>query len=193
MKKTIILLSSLFFLFSVKAQESTESIENYKKNTSAGLMFFIPFPTLKALNFSQERYIKENISLNANWSYLSTFSDGGWLTHTITIGTKIYLNSKNNVLRKYWIYPNLLWKNRYANYQNYGSKINYYHVGLSIGKRRYFKNERIFWDIGIGLSYGIGIYKYYSETFNGEAPDVNSHSNVFGFYPRFILNFGCNY
>ncbi|MDA3883585.1 MAG: hypothetical protein PF481_09900 [Bacteroidales bacterium] len=49
------------------------------------------------------------------------------------------------------------------------------------------KNKHLFWDIGIGLSYGIGVYRYYSKH------DEVGHDNIYSFYPRFILNVGYRY
>ncbi|MDA3883941.1 MAG: hypothetical protein PF481_11735 [Bacteroidales bacterium] len=185
MKKTILILLFSIVACSVFAQEAIDT--NYRKNASRGMIYYIPMPTLRGISFSQERFVRQKLSLDATGSYVSLTGDGGWNITSVCMGTKWYIPAQRNKLRLYWINPNILWMYYYQNSQSGTSKLDNYHIGLSIGKRRYFKNEKVFWDIGVGLSYGVGVYRYYRED------DETGHNNIYSFYPRFILNVGYRY
>jgi len=164
-------------------------------NTTKGIIFFLPLPTTCFVtSISQERFIKENLSIEITERYLKYTGDiSQFYSLSTIIGSRIYLNSKKNILRKYWVNPNISW--RYFINVNDDYKVDYYNMGASIGLRKYMKNEKLFLDFGFGISYSIGIYRNYISYSYLEPEKIIQvgHENEYFFYPRFILNMGYKY
>lgn len=186
MKSICILLT--FIITTLHAQDADV---DFKKNSTHGIVYGLPEPYLLRYCISQERFIKENISINAGLHYISLYGEnGGWKMNTMQLEVRKYIPSKHSIARSYWISPHGIWSIHNSDGLSEKSKTNYYGIGFSIGKRRYFIKQMVFWDLGIRVSYGVGIYTYYQNKLNLEE---NSHKNVYGFLPRFICNFGWKY
>lgn len=180
---TFLILINTVFLFS-------------QNNASSGIIlgFYTPVIAGYRVNFCQERFIKKNISIDFNAGFYSIMGENGeGRTSTICLGTRFYINSNKNDLKKYWINPFLTKIVTHSGNQGGNEILDSYNIGFTLGMRRYFKKEKFFWDIGVGGSYGYGIYRYYNYTYFGSAPDETSHEDIFSFYPKLILNLGIKY
>ena len=183
MKSICILLT--FIVTTLHAQDSNG---NFQQNSTSASIFFIPPPPSFNININQERFLKQNVSIEAKFRYISYWGDLTFFNiKSIIFGPKWYISTKKNNSCTYWIHPTIIWRRLNLDVESEKSKLDYYHVGTTIGKRHFIIQDKFFWDIGIGVSYGIEIYKFYTKF------DTEGHDNIYEFHPRFICNFGWKY
>jgi hypothetical protein len=183
MKKVLI----LFFLLQAFILHAQNLNIDYNRNSTSASIFYYPIPVM-SIGINQERYFKKNMSFDIRLNYLSYKGDITYFNITsIIFGPKWYFSAPRNNFCSYWIHPSIIWRYENLNSTNGESKLDSYHVGTTIGKRHFIIQDTFFWDIGIGVSYGIGIYRFYKKF------DTEGHDNIYEFHPRFICNFGWKY
>ncbi|HON52538.1 MAG TPA: hypothetical protein PLS12_04975 [Bacteroidales bacterium] len=159
MKKVLI----LFFLLQAFIIHAQDSNENFQQNSTSASIF-LPIPYLQ-ISINQERYFKEKVSFDSRVSFISFVNPTVLNISSIILGPKWYFSAPRNNKHLYWVHPTIIWRYTQLNSTttSYRSKIEYYHVGTTIGKRHFIIQDTFFWDIGIGVSYGIGIYRFYKK------------------------------
>jgi len=201
----ILLISFCNFLLlpqQASAQDTTKTKEKRKNNTIKGIIGIDPFSFSGIASLGYERYISANSSLNITANVLLA-DNGGYggesssSTESIILSYNYYIISRDRIINNFWFGTYLLGMKTSGSDEYRESKENGYGIGLYLGKRMYFSHikKRMFFDIGLGISYNYFKYTYYySSMYNDSTGQFIINTELpkpyYSLYPRPILLLG---
>lgn len=149
------------------------------------------------VNVGYEKYLNEHNSLSVNYNYLRlrVFSSGSQ-SSSFRMNYSYYLNTIHFKNIKNWVSPHvgIIFTESYGGENtDYRIKENFKNIGCTIGQRYSCAHNKLFFDVGLGLSYGLIHYTDYYKDYFYEGIIITHKDDEFSYYPRFVLNMGFNF